>query len=86
MKTMRLNLRRKPRPAHVVARGDEPVRPERELMSRISSGFRIVLLWHPQKDAVSVAVEDFETGRAIEFPVEGSRALEAFHHPFAYAP
>jgi hypothetical protein len=89
MRAMRLSRGRKQRttrPAHVVAAADEPERPERELMSRVSDGLRIVLLWHPREDAVAVSVEDFETGREIRFSVDGSRALDAFHHPFAYAP
>jgi hypothetical protein len=86
MKSFPFLSRRRARPSHAVAYNHEPVRPERELMTRTSSGFRIALLWHPQKDAVSIAVEDFDSGHALQFPIEGSRALDAFHHPFAYAP
>jgi hypothetical protein len=35
---------------------------------------------------VTVAVTDTKTGEAFELPVlEGERALEVFHHPYAYA-
>ena len=57
----------------------------RELASRIANGLSVLLLWHPVDDAVSVSVADSETGEYFEFPVERHRALDAFHHPFAYA-
>ena len=57
----------------------------RELASRIANGLSVLLLWHPVDDAVTVSVADSETGEYFEFPVERHRALEAFHHPFAYA-
>ena len=61
-------------------------RPEvRELAARESDGIHVVLLWHSRDDEVSVSVDDTRTGRYFELPVERDRALDAFHHPFAYA-
>jgi hypothetical protein len=58
----------------------------RELDSRTSDGIHVRLLWHPEDDQVSVAVNDTKTGEAFELPIhEGEPALDAFHHPYAYA-
>ena len=57
----------------------------RELALRESAGVRVVLLWHPREDAVTVSVEDARAGHRFELDVERERALDAFYHPFAYA-
>jgi hypothetical protein len=58
----------------------------RELDSRTSDGIHVRLLWHPEDDQVSVAVNDTKTGEAFELPIhKGEPALEAFYHPYAYA-
>jgi len=57
----------------------------RELACRENDGVRIVLHWHPGPDEVTVSVADSRTGDHFRFPVDGDRALDAFHHPFAYA-
>jgi hypothetical protein len=57
----------------------------RELALRESDGVRVVLLWHPRDDAVTVAVEDARADQHFELSVERERALDAFYHPFAYA-
>jgi hypothetical protein len=57
----------------------------RELAARESDGVRVVLLWHPREDAVTVSVEDERAGHRFELAVERERALDAFYHPFAYA-
>jgi hypothetical protein len=57
----------------------------RELALRESDGVRVVLLWHPREDAVTVSVEDARTDHRFELAVERARALDAFYHPFAYA-
>ena len=60
--------------------------PVRELDCRTSDEISVRLLWHPSEDRVSVAVRDAKTGDAFELPVqERERALEVFHHPYAYA-
>jgi hypothetical protein len=57
----------------------------RELASRENHGIAVVLLWDPNEDSLSVSVADSSTGDRFEVPVECSRALDAFYHPFAYA-
>ena len=57
----------------------------RELALRESDGVRVVLLWHPREDAVTVSVEDARADHRFELAVERERALDAFYHPFAYA-
>ena len=94
MNVMRLPRRRRTHaaPAHAIAVGDEPQHPkaergpERELAARESDGLRVALLWNPCDDTVSVAVADRREGRVFRVVVDAARALDAFHHPFAYAP
>ena len=57
----------------------------RELAARESDGVRVLLLWHPREDAVTVSVEDACAGHRFELAVQRDRALDAFYHPFAYA-
>ena len=58
----------------------------RELDSRMGDGIEVRLLWCQNDGHVTVAVTDTKTGEAFELPVrEGERALEVFHHPYAYA-
>jgi hypothetical protein len=57
----------------------------RELDRRINDGFDVSLLWNSQTNRVFVTVEDQRRGGSFELDVDGSDALEAFHHPFAYA-
>jgi hypothetical protein len=56
-----------------------------ELAQRRNDGLEITLLWARTDDTVHVTVLNERTGRKVAFPVERSRALEAFYHPFAYA-
>ncbi len=58
----------------------------RELDSRISDGIYVRLLWHLDSGRVSITVDDAKTGDAFEVVVrDGERALDVYHHPFAYA-
>ena len=57
----------------------------RELALRESDGIRVVLLWHPREDSVTVSVEDARDDHRFELAVEREHALDAFYHPFAYA-
>lgn len=56
-----------------------------ELANRTGDGIDVTLWWAPADDSVSVEVLHFETASSFELQVERARALEAFHHPFAYA-
>jgi hypothetical protein len=60
-------------------------RQTRELAARESDGVSVLLLWHPQIDALSVSVEDVRAGGRFQLLVAPDRALDAFYHPFAYA-
>jgi hypothetical protein len=58
----------------------------RELDSRTSDGIEVRLLWSEHDGRVLVAVNDSKTGDAFSVEVrEGERALDVFHHPYAYA-
>ena len=57
-----------------------------ELDRRSSDRIDVALLWHERDDRVLVAVADGRTGARFEIEVrEDERALDVFHHPFAYA-
>ena len=63
-----------------------PARPEtRELAARESDGIHVLLLWHPNDNALTVSVEDARVGDRFQLAVAPDRALDAFYHPFAYA-
>jgi hypothetical protein len=58
----------------------------RELAHRRNDGLDIRLLWDSTTDRVSVALHDSKTGDGFVVEVgRGERALDVFHHPFAYA-
>jgi hypothetical protein len=61
-----------------------PITP-RELDSRSGDGFDIRLLWDPADDSLTVTVAAARTDEFFVIPVAREHALEAFHHPFAYA-
>jgi hypothetical protein len=56
-----------------------------ELAHRRHGGIDVSLLWQPDENRVSVAVEDERTGEAFEIEVPGDKAMEAFEHPYAFA-
>ncbi|MGH2920210.1 MAG: hypothetical protein ACRDLS_16690 [Solirubrobacteraceae bacterium] len=58
----------------------------RELAYRKNDGIQVALLRQPADSAVTILVEDMRTGVALEFDVAGEDALDAFDHPYAYAP
>jgi hypothetical protein len=59
----------------------------RELDSRSGDGLEVRLLWHPRDNRVWVAVNDTKTGDSFDVQIgRGDRALDVFHHPYAYAP
>jgi hypothetical protein len=57
----------------------------RELAARESDGIHVLLLWHPDENALTVSVEDARLGDRFHLAVAPDRALDAFYHPFAYA-
>jgi hypothetical protein len=56
-----------------------------ELAVRENDGIHVQLLWHPDKNALTVTVEDARVGDRFQLAVAPDRALDAFYHPFAYA-
>ncbi|HEU0246126.1 MAG TPA: hypothetical protein VFR38_03500 [Gaiellaceae bacterium] len=56
-----------------------------ELAVRESDGLHVLLLWHPDENALTVTVEDARVGDRFHLTVAPDRALDAFYHPFAYA-
>jgi hypothetical protein len=57
----------------------------RELDHRASDGIEVRLLWNAETKAVLVSVAERD-GVGFEFQVPPTDALDAFHHPYAYAP
>ena len=57
----------------------------RELAARENDRIHVLLLWRPRQDAATVSVDDTRGGHRFDLAVARDRALEAFHHPFAYA-
>jgi len=57
----------------------------KEIANRTSDGIEVVLFWRRRDARLTVAVADERTGAYFEFDVEPEQALDAFHHPYAYA-
>jgi hypothetical protein len=58
----------------------------RELAHRNQDGLEVTLLWNARTNEVSVEVADNRNESGFAFAVGASSALDAFHHPYAYAP
>lgn len=56
-----------------------------ELAYRENDGVQVSLVWDRDADSLMVFVIDTRLGEAFELDMEGSAALEVFHHPYAYA-
>ena len=56
----------------------------RELAHRSTNGIEVTLLWTESTNTVAIAVLDTHSDEELEFEVDGSRALDAFDHPYAY--
>jgi len=57
-----------------------------EIDHRTNDGIDVRLLWSPEDGRVFVAVSDSRTSEAFALEVaDRSRALDVFHHPYAYA-
>ena len=57
----------------------------RELDYRSNDGLEVTLLWHPETNRISVSVFDAKTGDDFELEIDRADAMDAFHHPYAYA-
>jgi hypothetical protein len=56
-----------------------------ELDQRQSNGISVSLLWNRLTNALAVRVFDSTNGQEFEVACAAHEALDAFHHPFAYA-
>ena len=61
-----------------------PEDPVRELDHRTNDGIDVRLLWNSHTGRVSLEVVDARSDASFELEVEPARALDAFHHPYAY--
>ncbi len=59
--------------------------PTRELAQRLSGTDEVLLLWHPEIDRVELSISDVTTGEGFHIEVAPATAMDAFHHPYAYA-
>jgi hypothetical protein len=57
----------------------------KELAYRNQNGLEVTLFWEPRSNEVSVEVIDQLDDSGFRLPIAGHLALDAFHHPYAYA-
>ena len=60
--------------------------PSRELAQRQTGSVEVRLLWYAEADRVEVSLYDSETDTGFYVDVAPADALDAFNHPYAYAP
>jgi hypothetical protein len=58
----------------------------RELDHRSNNGIDVTLLWDSATNQVSIAIADGRADESFAFDVTPTDAVDAFHHPYAYAP
>jgi len=58
----------------------------RELAHRAHDGLEVTLLWDARSNEVSIDVADERSNTSFSLPVAPGSALDAFNHPYAYAP
>jgi hypothetical protein len=56
-----------------------------ELDHRSNDGLEVSLLWEAETNRVTVTVFDAKSGDYFDLEVDPAQALDAFHHPYAYA-
>lgn len=56
-----------------------------ELLVREGGGLEVALVWRQGADTLAVVVSDERLGASFEVSAPRDRALDVFHHPFAYA-
>jgi hypothetical protein len=56
----------------------------RELAHRASNGISVSLYWDAVGDMLTLEVRNECDGEHFELEVPRNRALDAFHHPYAY--
>jgi hypothetical protein len=68
-----------------VAKTNTYAQRRRELANRVSNGIEVTLFWGPSNGEVVVEVIDHASNHGFELAVPSECALDAFHHPYAYA-
>jgi hypothetical protein len=58
----------------------------RELARRSTDGIEVSLFWSKLTNQVTIEVIDGRLDERLEFEVAHHKALDAFRHPYAYAP
>jgi hypothetical protein len=67
-----------------LAEAQEPKLTTRELDDRRAHGIKVTLLWNAKTKGVFISVAERD-GNGFQFQVPPADALDAFHHPYAYA-
>jgi hypothetical protein len=60
--------------------------PATELAHRSGDGIAVSLFWSKRTGTVTIELVDDRRGERLEFGVARRSALDAFHHPYVYAP
>jgi hypothetical protein len=68
-----------------LATSECPSTSTRELAQRLSGQDEVLLLFCPELDRVVLSVTDVTTGEGFHIEVAADSAMDAFHHPYAYA-
>jgi hypothetical protein len=68
------------------APGAGPSASARELAQRRSGTAEILLLWRPEIERVAISLYDSATDDGFHVEIAPGDALDAFYHPYAYAP
>ena len=58
----------------------------RELAHRANNGIEVSLFWSKLDDRVTIELVDRRLEERLQFEVARDKALDAFHHPYVYAP
>jgi hypothetical protein len=58
---------------------------EKELDFRANGGIEVALLWREGYEHLIVELVDTKAAHTFRLEVTATEALEAFHHPYAYA-
>jgi hypothetical protein len=57
-----------------------------ELAHRSTAGIQVWLFWSQPSNRITIELIDNRIGERLEFEVANDKALDAFRHPYAYAP
>ena len=57
-----------------------------ELAHRSTDGIEVALFWSKPSNRITIELVDTRIDERLEFEVATDKALDAFRHPYAYAP